>query len=58
MGVTNHHRTGKVLVEVIDIFTHPTNKIGKKIKNSAVCDSFSKRKTVSYRLVRLPDTQM
>lgn len=41
MGITNHHRTGKVLMEVIDIFTHPNTK-WKNTINSTDCDSLKK----------------
>lgn len=47
MGITNHHRTGEVLMEVINIFTHSNKKWKNKI-NSTNYDSLknnSKKKT-------------
>lgn len=67
VGVMNHHRTGEVFVEVIYIFTHPGTK-WKKTQTGADCNvlirvqsrasSGDKNRSCSYRLLRLPDTQM
>lgn len=49
MGVTNHHRAGEVLVEVIHIFTHSKNKMEEKKKisiNGADGDSSSNDRLV------------
>lgn len=42
MGITNHHRTGEVLMEVIDIFTHSNTK-WKNTINSTDFDSKKKK---------------
>lgn len=58
MGVTNHHGTGEVLVEVVHILAHSGAEGGKDVSNAQSGCGGVRKGWRSYRLLRLAEIQM